>query len=245
MVVHAWYPEVLDEILHALLASGQEFRLLVTTSPEKAAAVSSVLARHGIAGEIIECENRGRDILPFLRVASRLLNEGERVLLKLHTKQSLHRPDGQAWRRELLERLLPPAHTPRILEAFVNDETLGIVAPEGHVQPMDHYWGANEDAVRYLATRIGIEQPRTESDRFVAGSMFWLRIEALRPLLDAHLDEWEFEPEEGQVDGTFAHALERVFMLSARHAGYHTATTSSLDRQMESRAQPYPYARRG
>ena len=42
--------------------------------------------------------------------------------------------------------------------------------------------------------------------RFVSGSMFWVRLEALRPLLDAHLDEWEFEAEQGQIDGTFAHA---------------------------------------
>ena len=168
--------------------------------------------QQGVHGEVIEGENRGRDILPFLRLATRLLDEGEKIVLKLHTKQSLHRRDGETWRRELLELLLPQGRTAGLAAAFSNDPTLGLLAPEGHVQPMHYYWGANEDNVRCLATRTGIRLPETDSDRFIAGSMFWARLEALRPLLDAHLDEWEFEAEQGQVDGTFAHALERMFL---------------------------------
>jgi lipopolysaccharide biosynthesis protein len=34
-----------------------------------------------------------------------------------------------------------------------------------------------------------------------------------------HLTASDFEPEEGQVDGTTAHALERVIGLLAREAG--------------------------
>lgn len=245
LVVHAWYTEVLEEILLAMRESGQEFRLLITTAPEKIAAVRSLLQRHDVVGELVEGENRGRDILPFLRLASRLLDEGEQIVLKLHTKQSLHRQDGGAWRRELLERLLPPHRTPYLAAAFAEDETLGLIAPEGHVQPMHYYWGANESNVRYLATRIGVAQSEVTRDRFIAGSMFWSRLEALRPLLDAHLDEWEFESEQGQVDGTFAHALERMFTLAANHAGYRTITTAAFeDGATNDDGRPYPYARR-
>ncbi len=248
LVIHAWYPEVLGEILSAMRESGQEFRLLVTTSPDKATAVRAALQQYGISGEVIEGENRGRDILPFLRIASRLLDEGEQVVLKLHTKQSLHRSDGETWRRELLGLLLPKGRTAGLAAAFSVDSTLGLLAPEGHVQPMHYYWGANENNVRYLATRVGIRQPRIDSDEFIAGSMFWARLDALRPLLDAHLDDWEFEPEQGQVDGTFAHSLERVFMLAAHEAGYRSIDTATLEgRSVASHrhAHSYPYAERG
>ncbi|KAF1691573.1 glycoside hydrolase family 99-like domain-containing protein [Pseudoxanthomonas koreensis] len=244
LVVHAWYPEVLGEILAAMRDSGQEFRLLATTSPDKVAAVRAVLQQHGVHGEVVECENRGRDILPFLHLASHLLDEGESIVLKLHTKQSLHRRDGETWRRELLDLLLPQGRAADLAAAFANDPTLGLLAPEGHVQPMHYYWGANEDNVRYLATRTGIGQPQTDRDRFIAGSMFWARLEALRPLLDAHLDDWEFEPEQGQVDGTFAHALERMFVLAADNAGYRTITTAELDGRPGADRR-YPYADRG
>ena len=74
--------------------------------------------------------------------------------------------------------------------------------------------------------------------------MFWARLEALRPLLDAHLDDWEFEPEQGQVDGTLAHALERMFMLAADSAGYRAVTTAELGGRPDSNRH-YPYASRG
>jgi len=245
LIVHAWYPELLGEILQTMRDSGQDFRVLVTTAPEKASAVRAELQRQGVDAEIVEDENRGRDILPFLRLADRLLDEGEQVVLKLHTKQSLHRSDGASWRRELLQQLLPVARTPAIASAFVTDETLGIVAPEGHVQRLDYYWGANQDNVRYLATRIGIARPDPTSDHFIAGSMFWARLESLRDLLDSHLDASEFEPEQGQIDGTFAHAVERIFMLATRHAGCRTLSTASLEGRPEGETgKTYPYARR-
>lgn len=242
-VIHAWYVELLDETLAALEASGIDWRLVVTTTPDRRDAVQTCLASRGLQGEIETHENRGRDILPFLHVADRLLDEGGGPILKLHTKRSTHRPDGDAWRRELLERLLAPSRASRIVEAFATDPSLGLVAPEGHVQPLDYFWGANRDNVHYLATRLGMPAPDAARDHFVAGSMFWVRPQALRPLLDAHLGPWEFDAEDGQVDGTLAHAVERVFALAARAAGQRLVTAAALCGDDEPDG-PYPFARR-
>jgi lipopolysaccharide biosynthesis protein len=165
-------------------------------------------------------------------------------VLKLHTKRSAHRRDGDAWRREMLDRLLAPARAAAIARAFADDAALGLVAAEGHVQPLDYYWGANRDNVEYLATRLGMAAPDVARDRFVAGSMFWVRLEALRPLLDTHLDPWEFEDEAGQVDGTFAHAVERVIALASAAAGYRLSTAAALCGEPEPDGA-YPYAVRG
>jgi lipopolysaccharide biosynthesis protein len=247
VVVHAWHLEAFDEILAALLASGLSMRLLVTTAPEKADEVRAALARSGLNAEIEVFENRGRDILPFLHVANRLLDEGEELVLKLHTKHSPHRDDGDRWRRELLERLLAPARATRIFQAFGRDRGLGLVAPEGHVQPLHYFWGANQDNVAYAATRMGIAEPRAESDSFVSGSMFWVRLDALRPLLDAHFDAGEFEPEAAQVDGTFAHAIERVFALCARHRDLRVEEAAVVcgEPAAAGATGDYPYAARG
>ncbi len=240
-VVHAWYPELLDDIVAALRASGIDWRLLVTTAPEREAAVRERLQRLGADAEIEVAANRGRDILPFLRVADRLLDEGVEVVLKLHTKRSAHRGDGDAWRGELLDRLLAPRRAGTLLQALSGDPSLGLIAPEGHVQPLDYFWGANAGTVAHLAARLGIPPADTARDRFIAGSMFWLRLPALRPLLDAHLGEWEFEDEAGQVDGTLAHGIERIVALAAAAAGYRMASAASLCGEPEPEGE-YAYA---
>lgn len=245
-VIHAWYPETFEEILLSLQASGHVFRLIVTTTEDKAATIEAMLRKCGMQAQVEIVENRGRDILPFLRVANRLLDEGEELVLKLHTKHSPHRSDGEVWRRDLIDRLLSPHRTDAIVRAFAERPTLGMVAPEGHVQRLHYYWGANADNVRYLASRLGLPEPRAESDRFISGSMFWTRLSALRPILDGHLDDWEFEAESAQVDGTFAHALERVFALAAQHAGHEVISAAAAAGEPEpDDSRPYAFAQRG
>ena len=246
VVVHAWYPDTLDEILAALAASGLSHRLIVTTSPERRAQVEAVLERRDLTAEIEIAENRGRDILPFLRVAYRLRREGETVLLKLHTKHSPHRSDGERWRAELLAWLLPPGHSERIAAALADHAGPGLVYPDGHLQPLSFYWGANKANVHYLARRCGIAPPRVDTDTFASGSMFWVRMDALAPLLDAHFDECEFEAEAGQLDGSFAHAIERMFALCAQAQGLKVIAASAVSGASAPSVPPhYPYARRG
>jgi lipopolysaccharide biosynthesis protein len=243
-IVHLWYPELLGEFATALRASHIDWRIIITTAPEREQAVRSQLARLQLDAEVHVFENRGRDILPFLHVANRLLDEGVTVVLKLHSKRSTHRRDGELWRRELLDKLLAPERATRILAALHANPTLGMVGPEGHLQPLSYYWGANRDTVDFLCTRLGIAAARAEHDRFVAGSMFWVRLDALRPLLDAQLRPAEFEAEAGQLDGTVAHAIERVFALSVVATGSTLADAATVCSVPVEPPRDYPYAQR-
>lgn len=243
-VIHAWYPEVFAELLQALQASGLSWRLVITTTHERRAEIEQLLATHSMQGEIHAFANHGRDILPFLHVAETLLEEGEDIVLKLHTKRSTHRHDGDQWRNEIVDRLLAPERAARIVDAFNADPALGLVPPEGHVQRLDYFWGANERNVRSLLTRFGLPQADTSKDCFIAGSMFWLRLAALRPMLDTHLQPSLFETEAGQVDGTLAHAIERTFTLVARHAGFVQKDAATLLGLAHNDDTPYAYAKR-
>ena len=242
-VIHVWYPDLLEEMVAALRATGLTFRVVLTVPLEREEAVRREVERLGLDAEMVVAPNRGRDILPFLRIAGRLLDEGEDIVLKLHTKRSTHRQDGAVWRAELLERLVATDRAAAIVGAFYEDQHLGLVAPEGHVQPLNFYWGANAANVEYLCSFIGIDAPQTDSDTFVAGSMFWCRLTALAPLLDAPLSEAEFAPEAGQVDGTMAHAVERVISLTAEHSGFRMVTAGALMGAPEPPG-PYAYAQR-
>lgn len=220
VVIHAFYPELLAEILALLDGWTLPYRIVVTTVQDRVAQVEAVLQGVEVPVEVVVVENHGRDILPFLRVAASLVDVGERLILKLHTKRSLHRTDGNAWRRDMLYKLADKTNAERIFRAFKDNGKVGLVAPDGHVLPMSANWKANADRVRFLCDCMGIASAELESEAFAAGSMFYIRTEALRPLLDMRFDPSEFEGEAGQVDGTLAHAIERCFSIVARNSGF-------------------------
>src|SRR5690606_16932554 len=53
------------------------------------------------------------------------------------------------------------------------------------------------------------------------------------------------EAEAGQVDGTFAHAMERIFALGVRGDGLRVADAARVGGDTPGRAGPHRYAERG
>lgn len=225
-VIHAWYPDVLGELL-AALDPACRWRLLVTTGAGQEKEVEALLQAAGHDFEILVCENRGRDILPFLNAAARLRDEGHSFLLKLHTKRSPHRSYGEEWRRHLIHGVLPVGQVSEIAERFRQEKKLGILVPSGHLQPVQEYLGGNYYAFDYARRRVGLESTAILDASFVAGSMFWVRIDALAPILDAAFMAGEFEQECGQLDGTLAHAIERLFLVAAQYNGWEIRMVSN------------------
>jgi lipopolysaccharide biosynthesis protein len=219
VVVHAYYPELLPEMLEVLGSWRRPYELHVTAPAARLDEIRGHVGRAGIPAMLHAFANRGRDVLPFLRLARGFSAGGERLILKLHTKRSLHRGDGEIWRRDLMGKLLAPESAARIEDAMTADRSIGMVGPEGHVLSLRSFWGSNRVRVNELAYRMGLAPVQPENLAFVGGSMFWASTAALRPLLELDLDADDFEPEAGQVDGTLAHAVERALALSTLRAG--------------------------
>ncbi len=241
--LHAWYLETLPEVLSALGEAALPWRIVVTTPEAQVEAVQQALASHGLQGEVIPVTNQGRDILPFLEVAERLLQDHHDVVLKLHTKRSTHRENGDQWRQELLQRLVEGGRAARIHAAFQADPGLGMVVAEGHLLRVVDFIGGNGPVLQRLRVRLGLPTT-TAADRWGAGGMGWWRLQALRPLLDAHLYRSAFEAEHGQIDGTLAHAIERVLGTCCEQSGLRVMTAAACIGEPEPAASDYAYARR-
>ena len=220
VIIHARYPELLIEILERLASTGICWRIVVTAPSEREGQIRAVLAVHRPDAQLEILENRGRDVLPFLHVANKLLDEGHEVVLKLHTKRSPHRPDGEQWGRSLVSALVGPRSV-AMLARFSSEPGLGMLVPQAHLHPIEDFWGDNGPNVRSLCSRLGLDECLLASGRFAAGTMFWVRLQALRPILDGHLEPQEFEGEKNQLDGTLAHALERTLCLAVVTAKFH------------------------
>ena len=162
-------------------------------------------------------ENRGRDILPFIRMLKVIKSQGYTAVCKLHSKRSIYRDDGDDIRDEMFESLMgSKEQVNSILSRFNDNGQLGIVAPKDYlIQHNDHNMTFDKEVVRRISKHLHVD---FRYDTFPAGSMFWFAPKCLDPLLT--MDHTFFEIESGLADGTTAHAVERMFCLVAKNKGW-------------------------
>lgn len=226
VMLHLFYPDLAEEFALALSRMPVPFVLLVSvTDADAVTRVRNAFAKVEAIERIeIACvPNRGRDIAPLL-VTFREELLGLDIVGHLHSKKSLYTGSVQnRWRSYLVASLLGDRN--RILwqlGMFAAEPTLGMIYPETYESlPLwGHTWLANVADASNLAGRIGFSiDPHAYID-YPAGSMFWARVDAIRPLLSLALTLDAFPEEQGQLDGTLQHALERLFVAVARSGGY-------------------------
>lgn len=229
--VHVHYPDIWDEMAREIAgAFGRPFGLVLTHSSgtERLALPQTPhLSYH----RQIETENRGRDVLPFLTALRADLPPYE-IGLKLHTKRSPHRDDGAQWRRFVTGSLLArpsdaagadaeAALAPAAWSVLRDEPALGLIAPEGHMLPLKGRLALNERPMKTMLATLGLDTgvPALEAGRFAASTMFWFRADALAPFRAPALDGL-FEAESSQLDGTAAHAAERLFAHVCERQGF-------------------------
>jgi lipopolysaccharide biosynthesis protein/predicted nucleic acid-binding Zn-ribbon protein len=186
-------------------------------SYEKARAVTE----HFGSAYILEVDNRGRDVRPFLALYAHFLKGGYDFVCKLHSKKSTHLHGGDRWRIDMVGQLLGPA-AKEALDTYQAKSSIGILAARGSLESLadPNIRLRSENNLNALARRLNYEINFKES--FVAGSMFWFRPSALQNVYELFAQGLEFEPELGQVDGTMAHALERIVCIAAKAVGMST-----------------------
>jgi lipopolysaccharide biosynthesis protein len=228
LVIHAFYPEILREMLEMFQpAYTTAPKVFVTCPQEHEQICNEILRKRGLPYQLLVVDNRGRDILPFLTILPFALAGDFEIILKLHTKKSMHLKRNREWRNDLYKKLLAGDTPVRMACLFQNFPQLGMIAPAGHILPMSLYYGANAARVKELCMRMGLHEEHLRDYIFVAGSMFAIRAQALEPVLALRLKEADFEPENRQVDGTLAHAVERIFTAALIDRGLTLCDTDS------------------
>ena len=222
-IVHAFYPETLPQILSALrnVPVGVDLFLSTDTQVKRDEIARLASAWDKGAVEIRVLPNRGRDIgakfVGFADVYARY-----DIFLHLHTKKSPHGGAPLArWLDYLLDNLVGSPEIARSALALFDDPRVGIVFPQ-HLFEIRGIlnWGYDYDLARKLMARMNVEIDKNRVLEFPSGSMFWGRSAAIRGLLDLNLSYEDFATEAGQVDGTLAHAIERIVLMAAEAPGF-------------------------
>ena len=226
VVAHVFYDDLIEELAGYLARIPTPFCLFVSVVSE--ASQEQVTARFSRLENLTRLvvkvvPNRGRDIAPML-VAFREEVLSLDVVAHVHTKKSLYTGgERQDWRRYLLDSLLGSRdRIARHLGRFQADPALGILYPESFsgVPGWAHTWLGNLAVCRDLGDRLGIGIEPGRYFDYPAGSMFWARVDALRPLLALKLELEDFPEEHGQTDGTLQHAVERLLVHVVRKQGF-------------------------
>src|SRR5215207_10633955 len=228
VILHLYYPEMWSEIRSYLSNLGEQFDLFVTI-PYEVNISEHIVKAHFPEAQIYRCENRGRDIAPFLTVFSAISKLNYKYICKIHSKKSSHISNGKEWQRDMLDKLLGSREAiARIKRAFDEHPDWGLIGPQGHVVPHLYYWTQNAKNVLNLARSAGIPTDNIEFS-YVAGSMFWFRPQALNLLLNTDVITQSFDIEQGQQDATLAHAFERLFGMVANYTGFKIEESDSQE----------------
>lgn len=233
--VHAYYPDMLADILQRLNPNRCKPDLFITVDSEsKFEQVKTELQRLGMEGAQVSVHaNVGRDIYPFLRLCSTLAGQYD-VLGHLHTKKSPHVTDDATlvprWRELLLGTLLGGTHEERMLDRILvhmhAHPEIRIVFPD---DPHVMGWGKNLAVAKQLVSPEEFDALPTQFD-FPVGTMFWARSEYMSIFADLDL-ETRYSPREPlPIDGTILHACERLMGAKAAAGGYALTHVKELSR---------------
>ena len=245
VLLHAFYADLVPELLTALRAIPVEFDLIVTNGTGAPLDVDVTGLHRARNVVVLDVANHGRDIWPMVQVVNAGVLDPYELVLKVHTKRSDWRAEhaelggtGAQWRAALLDSLLGgPDKVQAILSAFAENTDLGVVTAPGSILGKK-FWGADLPLTRELLRRLEIS---FDPDQlcFPAGSFYWIRGFLLQGLRALSMTAEDFEDEAGQVDGTTAHAIERSIGILSAEAGLRIASSALVHGEVDGSWQRY------
>lgn len=235
---HMFYEEYADEMFSLLrFLPKQDVPVYVSTdTEEKKAHILEAAKRNAVQTITVRVlPNTGWDIAPFLLGFAEEIRNVD-ICLRLHSKKSAHmttrfhpgepiseQSSGTTWRHMLYDSLCGSREqVETILANFTENPKVGMICPDHWPELAE--WitiGDNYPWMSRILSRMDVQLNPDDPIDFPSGSMFWCRSEALKPLLDLHLNWSDFEvTNTDKRDMTLAHAIERLFFFSCVLGGY-------------------------
>lgn len=220
VILHLYYTDMWPYFRDRLRQlDGQGFDLYVSVAYGKESVAEEIKKTYPEVC-VYGTPNHGRDVLPFLQTLQAISNKKYAYVLKLHSKKSKHRDDGNAWFTSIIEHLIPSEKIgmESLMDVLQKDDT-GVIGPAGEYMTLPVNYEGNKFHVRRLLGKLTSHKTveKVDANRFdygfFAGTMFWARRDAIEPALHVRRRIDDFALERGQIDGTVAHAYERIFCL--------------------------------
>jgi len=197
LVWHLYHIDMFEEMNKEMQACVEYFDIYISINHECSLDdIKKVLSVYPYAN-IFMFENRGRDILPFLKIFQIIQKLGYDSLCKIHTKKSVHRDDGLDWGKVLRTRLFN--NKDKILNSFQNDANIGAYVAKGSLGGHESI-GLNKNNIEYACKLLNIAY--TNDFSFAKGTMFWCKPKAIYQLASSKLNSKYFVIENCELDAT-------------------------------------------
>jgi len=218
IAIHMYYFDMLDDLCVHIdkLREHMDFEVIVSTTEDNKPHIEEI-ARKLDAFRVLLVENRGRDVLPFLKALRHV--EGFKYACKIHTKTTgpkawigPYKHSFGNWRDLMWNTLMNPVEVKKIIRFLENDTA--IYAPSNLWLRKIHqgHFKKNLENMKKIEEVVGM---KLSKQPFIAGTMFWFDVNRLIWLNNYDLEDL-FEPEEGATDGKMEHAFERCLVQLAR-----------------------------
>jgi predicted HAD superfamily hydrolase len=225
---HMYYVDLTNEFVSYLRNIPYKFDLYISTMRKKDIPVM-YLKFQTIANAdkivIKKSKNSGRDYGPMFVLFGNDLKNYD-YILHIHTKKSLRMGSEQAgWRHHLLNGVLGSKE--HVMQCFdlMDNHNVGLVYSSTYqgIDFLIYSWILNSRFAKKYFEKCGFEI-KDEYLNFSAGSMFWCKTDAIKQLFDLNLEWEDFGDEEETIEGTLAHAIERIFGIACKYNNYDFAT---------------------
>lgn len=233
VVMALYYENDMEHYFKYLSIIPQGIDIFIISSNQVVLAKAMLLKAKYLNLNVLEKENRGRDLSALLVAFRTYINDYD-YLCFLHDKKSKHASlynDLSLWIENLWGNMVPSAKYIEQVISILRGEEYGVLLPP---KPIGTYndsmyadpWDNDFDNVLNLANMLHVEKTirREDKDMVSLGSVFWCRTKALDKLFVYPWDYSDFPEEPMPDDGTISHAIERIFGFVALDAGYKVKT---------------------
>ena len=218
IIAHVFYVDLWQEIKGYLEELDFDYDLYISVPHIMPEIELKELFSDNIEKKVYMCENRGRDVLPFLLILNHIGIDSYKYICKLHTKKTGSSPLGNVWRKLLYFDLLEKESAKGSVELLDTNQKIGQITGRNTILDSKRYAYRNNSKIKELCNMLNIEFK--EDYYFCGGTMFWSRSEIIEPLVKLLKEgKLEFEEERGQKDHTLAHAIERFFGILTQNMG--------------------------
>lgn len=235
LIMHIYFEDQIESCMNYALSMPNNADVIITTpsATNKSQILRMAERLTPRKVEVLQIENRGRDVSAFLIAGAPYMDKYDLICFMHDKKTKQFEPYtiGKSFSYKCFENMLgSQEYVQNIIGRFLAEPRLGMMMPP----PPNHAaffgilgteWGSNFQNTKSLAEDLNIHVKMDEQKEPIAplGTMFWFRPDALKPLFQKKWAYKDFPKEPNENDGTFLHAIERLYGFSVQSQGYYSA----------------------